>query len=257
MIQLSTGLRNSLLGTNSLADILADGVIKIYTGSAPASADDAITGQELVTITKNSATTKVAKKVTLTVTVANSEDYIITLNGVELTYTSDTDATADEISAGLKTLIDDAQGLGANGVINVPKLYGLFTVIDVSGGTGQITIEAVNAGVDFDIEVSSNISLEIDRESAYGIHLDPNGIANGIISKKGSEIWSGVCSLSGVAGYFRFIKDDDDGTSNTTAYRIQGSVGTSNADMLVTSVNFASGATQTVDSGTITFPASR
>ena len=49
-IQLSTGLRNALLDTGSIKGTLDLGFIKIYTGTAPASADDAETGTLLCTI---------------------------------------------------------------------------------------------------------------------------------------------------------------------------------------------------------------
>jgi hypothetical protein len=50
MPKLSTGLRNQLLASNSLKTIFAASFIKIYSGSAPASADDAVTGTLLCTI---------------------------------------------------------------------------------------------------------------------------------------------------------------------------------------------------------------
>ena len=53
--RLSTGLRNALLGLasgdGSLKTILANGQIRIFTGTQPASADDAETGALLCTIT--------------------------------------------------------------------------------------------------------------------------------------------------------------------------------------------------------------
>ena len=49
-IKASTGLRNYLLDTGALDTAMAAGYIKIYDGSAPASANDAVTGNLLVTI---------------------------------------------------------------------------------------------------------------------------------------------------------------------------------------------------------------
>lgn len=43
-LQISTGLRNALLGTGSLKSILALGFIRIYSGTPPATADAAIGG---------------------------------------------------------------------------------------------------------------------------------------------------------------------------------------------------------------------
>lgn len=53
-IKTSTGLRNGLLVTASLADIMGSGVIKIYSGAVPATADAAATGTLLVTISNDS-----------------------------------------------------------------------------------------------------------------------------------------------------------------------------------------------------------
>jgi len=44
-IKLSTGLRDQLLDTGSLRDVLASGFIRIYSGTPPASADDAFNDQ--------------------------------------------------------------------------------------------------------------------------------------------------------------------------------------------------------------------
>ncbi len=49
-IKASTGLRNSVLVTGSLKAALANGFIKIYSGSPPADADAAVTGTLLCTI---------------------------------------------------------------------------------------------------------------------------------------------------------------------------------------------------------------
>lgn len=46
----STGARNTMLATNPLKTALAAGFLKIYTGAAPATADAAVTGTLLCTI---------------------------------------------------------------------------------------------------------------------------------------------------------------------------------------------------------------
>ncbi len=50
-IRLSTGLVNKMLAEGSFKSIFANGVIDIYTGSQPASADTAATGTKLVQVT--------------------------------------------------------------------------------------------------------------------------------------------------------------------------------------------------------------
>jgi hypothetical protein len=52
--KLSTGARNAILGgSTSFKEAFADGFIKIYSGTPPAAADDAIAGTLLCTISDN------------------------------------------------------------------------------------------------------------------------------------------------------------------------------------------------------------
>lgn len=53
MYKLSTGLRNGLLAVGSLKELLDTGKIKIYAGSVPASADDALGGATLLCTISN------------------------------------------------------------------------------------------------------------------------------------------------------------------------------------------------------------
>ena len=56
-VKVSTGLRNKILDTGSLKSRLALGFIKIYSGAAPATADAAVTGTLLCTISVSSGGT--------------------------------------------------------------------------------------------------------------------------------------------------------------------------------------------------------
>jgi len=56
-LKVSTGLRNKLLDTGSLATLMAGGLIKIYSGTPPTNADDATAGSLLCTISLNSTGT--------------------------------------------------------------------------------------------------------------------------------------------------------------------------------------------------------
>lgn len=54
-LRFSTGLRNATIGIIGMAGALANGVIEIYTGAQPASANDPVTGTLLGTVTTNGA----------------------------------------------------------------------------------------------------------------------------------------------------------------------------------------------------------
>ena len=73
---------------------------------------------------------------------------------------------------------------------------------------------------------------------------------------KNSDVWSGVGLANGVAGYFRLVTSQDGGLLSTTDIRIQGTISTSGADLNMSSLNIALGATQTLDRFQLTFPAS-
>lgn len=53
-LRLSTRLRDNLAGTTGFASTFANGVIEIYSGAQPATADAAVTGTLLGTVTLNS-----------------------------------------------------------------------------------------------------------------------------------------------------------------------------------------------------------
>jgi len=152
--RLSTGLRNEMVGPGgkSMADALEYGVIRIYTGSQPATADLAETGTLLVEITLASA------------------------------------ASTDPMTSG-------------NG----------------------LTFAAAAAG------------------------SSPKTVA---------EVWSGVAEASGTAGWFRFYDLDYDTGDSSAAIRFDGSIATSGSDMDMVNTTITSGGTTTLDSGSITVPAS-
>lgn len=53
MLRFSTGLRNGILNATGIKEAMADGVIRIYSGAQPASADNAVTGTLLLEVTVN------------------------------------------------------------------------------------------------------------------------------------------------------------------------------------------------------------
>ncbi len=78
---------------------------------------------------------------------------------------------------------------------------------------------------------------------------------SGVLSKD-ANVWSGVASATGTASYFRLVVNTDTGVLSTTEIRMQGTVGTSGADINMSSVSIVSGATQTIDTWDLTMPAS-
>lgn len=51
MLRFSTGLRNGILNATGIKEAMADGVLRIYSGAQPASADNAVSGTLLLEVT--------------------------------------------------------------------------------------------------------------------------------------------------------------------------------------------------------------
>ena len=144
-LKLSTGLRNKILDNGSLKALLAGGLIKIYSGTPPAAADDAIGG----------------------------------------------------------------------------------------GNTLLCTVSLNSTGT--------------------GINFDTNA-ANGTLSKAPGEVWSGVNANTGTASFYRHVAAGDTSGSSATEARLQGLVGTSGAELNLSSVALVAAATQTIDYYSVTLP---
>lgn len=85
-------------------------------------------------------------EVTITPTVANNSVYTVTINEVDYQYTSDSNATADEITAGLEAAIGSIDG------------------ITVTDNIGTLTVEVSTPGTAWSIRVSSNLT-KVDTAS--------------------------------------------------------------------------------------------
>jgi hypothetical protein len=255
-LKYSTGLRNFLVGEGSLRKAIEDGVLNLYSGAAPASADEAPTGVLLAKITKASgslaagarSTPKRYKVVIGSHAEGQAFPFALTMDGigpVTNTYTNTPDAGDENaVAKAIARMLNDIPQLraiaeGASGNLYVQSaIDGLdFTLADAGGGTGTITsITQVEAA-------SSVNSLRFGNP------------ASGTLAKN-ADVWSGVGLANGVAGYFRLVTSQDGGLVSTTDIRIQGTISTSGADLNMSSLNIALGATQTIDQFQLTFPAS-
>ena len=112
-----------------------------------------------------------------------------------------------------------------------------------------------------DDAVSGTLLLEISVDAGTFAHgafangLEFGAAASGAISKCAAETWQGTGLAAGTAGWFRLCANPtDDGSSSTTLSRIDGTVGTSGADLNMTNTTITAGATYTIDAFTLTLP---
>lgn len=78
--------------------------------------------------------------------------------------------------------------------------------------------------------------------------------SGGAITKTLAETWSGVAIASGTATFYRLVTPTDTGALSTTEARLQGSVGTSGADLNMTTVSLNSSTSYAVDAYSVALP---
>jgi hypothetical protein len=250
-LKLSTGLRNFLTGEGTLRKAFEDGILNIYSGTPPTEADDAPTGNLLVKITKSSGAVAANARSTpklCTVTISGTPDagdiVKLDLDGTNYYYTVlAEDTTVALVALKVARMLNDS-----------PHVDAIAT-----GTTGVIYVQSRIPGVDFTLteETSTGITVEVSADIIANVALNTLKLGApvaGVISKN-ADTWSGVALATGTAGYFRLVTSMDLGTDNTTDVRIQGTISTSGANMNMSNINLVIGATQTIDTFTLTEPA--
>ena len=257
-LRLSKGLRNFLNEGGSLKQAFAGGKIELYTGTQPASADDAVSGTLLCVYTDNSgahtAEVQATGSVELTGGGAGSVD-TVTVNSIEIMGSS---------TAFNSSLAQTAADV-ANKINNNPKnmLYmasvpsGSIIQIKARPGLGTLPNTWVVASTVTTItKTDTNMSGGVN--SANGLKFGDS--ANGALVKDAAQTWSGVgLAPGGTAGYFRFkgaVSDAGSADSAELYFRLDGSVSTSGANLNLSSTSIVTSATQSISAWTLTEPAS-
>jgi len=246
-IEYSTAYRNLLQGFCGKKQALMNGVFEIFTGSAPASPDNAATGTKLVRLTISSGgwTPEVLSYGTITLSGSEGQVDSITVNGVSLlsavvVYSTDLATTAALVAANINAnwTVPKYMASSSGAVVTITALPGTGTgpntwvvVCTVSGGTlGQVTANMANG-----VAAINGLTF--------------GGVSAGALQKTG--IWSGVVLATGIAGYWRQTGSrNDDGLADTspwTKVRMQGTCGTSGADYNMSTTSLTSAATHTMD----------
>ena len=102
-----------------------------------------------------------------------------------------------------------------------------------------------------DAEGTVLVSIGSDNADTH-CHFEAAAVS-GVLSKN-SDIWSGVAGATGTATYFRLVVNTDTGVLSTSEIRMQGTIGTSGADLNMSSVSIVNLATQTIDTFDLTMP---
>jgi hypothetical protein len=253
-LRYSDAARNFLAAVGSYKDAFHGGKIEIYSGAQPATANAAVTGTLLCTITSGSAsrTAEVLSTGNLTLTggASGSVD-TLTVNSVDILggavpFNTSLSQTAIDVAAKINAF----KGLVRYTAIAVGAVVNIYAL----PGTGASPNGFVVA------RTSTTITTTVGN-MASGVAA-VNGLlygapAAGVISKLASQAWTGVNANSGTAGYFRaYGSVADAGALDAAAafIREDGAISTSGAELNMTSTALTSGATTTISSWDRTFP---
>ena len=249
----STGLVDFIAGSGSARQAMSNGRIFIYSGTQPATADDAVTGTLLVTLTKGSGAFTAETLPIWQFTCAGSSGSVtsVKVGTVEclssaVTFTSDLTTTAAAIAANITAnfSIPDFTATSSGAVVSVIGPVGCgATLNDMAITTTATTMTATVA--------NSGNPTTAGVTAVNGCNWQfPASV--GALSKE-TTAWSGVAVATGTAGWFRYKADstDTDGIS-TTFKRMDGAISTSGAELNLSSTSITSGATISVSTATFT-----
>lgn len=129
--------------------------------------------------------------------------------------------------------------------------------IYVYSGTQPVNANAAPTGTLLGIATVGAGAWTAAVSTANG--LDFAASSAGVLSKSPTETWQFVGLADGTAGWFRFVSGvaADSLTDDVSTYpRIDGRISTSGAEMRMVSLSVVQGATATIDSFSIVWPAS-
>jgi hypothetical protein len=258
-LRFSKAFRNFINEGGSLKHALAGGKLLIYTGSQPTTADDAVAGSLLVTLTLGGAahTNEVQSQGKVALTGGGSGSVnTLTVNGIEImgsatsfdtSLTVTAAAIADKINNNPKNYLFKAVASGAD--ITITAKSGMGTLPNgwvVASTTTTITKTDTNMG-----------TTTAGVNSANGLTFGDS--AAGVIVKNPTETWSGTASGTGTAGWFRFVGPQvDAGAADASEvfHRVDGNIATSGANLNMSNTAIVTSAVQTLNTFSLTYPAS-
>ncbi len=248
----STKLEEFLSLHGSMRMALQGGVLEIFSGSAPATADAAETGTKLVTVSLSggTVTSEVLAQGSVDITGGASGSIdSITVGKSGETAIELMSAAVDFNTSIAQTALDVADNININ--ISNPNY---FAYVDTAADDSKILIEVlpttgttqnafvVTSSTTTLTTTDVNISTEV-AGVAQANGLTYGGAPLGVLTKTGT--WSGTVLATGVAGYFR-LKGSivDAGAADTSPFtfiRLQGTCGTGTGDLPLSTTSLTLG----------------
>ncbi len=241
--RLSTGVRNGMLTKNSYPKNVVTGITYSFgDGTGADSADQILdSGNGFVTDGYEAGDY---------VTIAGS-----TSNNVAGLKTSLVVAGAMDVPAGSFT----TEAAGDQVVVAAGSEGGSLDemfrncVIEVYTGSQPATADLAESGTKL-LRITIGSGAFTPGTGTNGLNLAT--AVDGVASKESGEVWSGAGLDGGTAGWFRCYTNAYVTGASTTAERFDGVCGVGTGELRMSSLTVATGATSTVDTGTLTQPAS-
>lgn len=254
-LRYSTGLRNHMAAGGSYKSAFQNGRIEIYSGTQPSSADSAVSGTLLCTITDNNGAHTAEVQATGTITIAGSSGSVdtCTLDGVSLIaaavpFNTSTTQTAADLAQAIndhQTYLNvSATSSGAVVTVTAPRTAGAtFNGLDLATTVTTLTATPVDMGSG----VTALNGLKFGTESG------------GTIAKLAAQTWEGTNVASGTAGWYRLygsVADAGGADSAGVVIREDGAISTAGQQLnLSSSTTLASGSKTTINTWSRTVPA--
>ena len=251
----STALVKFIADSGSARQALGNSRIYMYTGTQPASADDAVSGTLLCTLTKSGGAFTAETLPVWQFTLAGTSGSLtsVKIGGIEclggaISFTTDLDTTAAAVATSITNTFTtpDFRATASGAVVSVTGPVG-------SGATlNDLIIATTVSGGDLTANVASAGATTTPGVTAVNGCNFQFPAVGGVLSKE-TETWSGVAVATGTAGWFRVEADATDNKGVSTAFRrLDGAIATSGAEMNLSSVSITTGGTYSITSGTFT-----
>ena len=239
-LKLSTGLRNKMLGLQATVSFCLKGATLVLTAS------DTITHSDSGFITGGLAPNDILY---LTGATTGANDTAVTgvapsavAAGV-ITLPDSTVANAETFAAA--TVLAAARGGSVKDIFMDGVLY-------IYSGSQPANADAAASGTQL---VKITVSAGAFSAGAFTNGLEFGDSTSGYIEKSASETWQGTGLASGTAGWFRLCGNPTDALAASALLpRIDGSIGTSGADLNMGSTTVTASATYTIDTFKLTLP---
>jgi hypothetical protein len=266
-VRISTEFRNKFAEGFGLRESLRDGRLYLYTGSQPASADDAPTGTLLATFTLSDGTYTAPTQATFLVTLSGSAGSVdtLTLGGSAFNLLGG----AISVTPGVQATSADLIAAAINGTQNPWNATAVATSADVITVSMAAWLGAMVNGLTIahtetttTVAINGGSSATVGGTGATAGVTAVNGLnfqfpaVAGVLSKE-STAWQATAVATGTAGWFRFVAGGStvDGVDNSDC-RFDGACATSGSDLNLSSLSIVSAAVQTISTFTLTIPAS-